>query len=402
MNPYVVIRSVARFGAVLLIASGVAHAATLHVAPTAAGCKSDAVDRNLYCSLRSAIAAANRNADADVIALEANGVYELADVDHANEGGNGLPAIAGTLRIEGNGATIRRSDAANVPPFRLLRVAKDGDLSLDRVTLRNGNTARGFDGAAIWSTGRLALTFCTLEENHSGDDGGAIRSDGVLRIADSLVRGNSARWRGGVGGGLQSSTQAGSADTIIERTTFENNEAWSGGGALWVMGTTLLVNTTLSGNRAGERGGGLLNYGSLELRNATITDNQAGVTGGGLFTYGPVSLGNTLLSGNRAMIASDCQGKLVSLGYNQIGNSYRCTLDGDATGNVAGGVPALAPIADVGGVRAHEPRTGGTLIDAGNPAPPGSADAACDRVDQRNHARAGRCDIGAIEHGTSG
>jgi len=402
MNLCVVIRSVVRTGAVLLTATGGVQAATLHVAPTTAGCKADAVGKNHHCSLRSAIEAANRNTDADVVALDPNGVYELAEVDHANEGGNGLPAIVGTLRIEGNGATIRRSDAANVPLFRLFRVEKDGDLTLDRLTLRNGATPRGFDGAAIWSVGRLTLAFCTIEENHSGDDGGAIRSDGVLRIADSLVRGNSARWRGGVGGGLQSSTQSGSADSIIERTTFENNEAWSGGGALWLMGTTLLVNTTLSGNRAGERGGGLLNYGNLELRNATVTDNQAGVTAGGLFTYGPATLGNTLLSGNRAMIASDCQGKLVSRGYNQIGNSYRCTLDGDATGNVPGGVPALAPISDVGGVRAHEPRIGGTLIDAGNPAPPGSADAACDRVDQRNHARAGRCDIGAIEHGTSG
>lgn len=401
MNLCVVIRSVARIGAVLLTAAGGAQAATLHVAPPGAGCKT-AAGENHYCSLRSAIAAANRSTDADVISLDPSGVYELTDADHANEGGNGLPGITGALRIEGNGATIRRSDAANVPQFRLFRVGKDGELELDRLTLRNGATPRGFDGAAIWNTGRLTLTFCTLEENHSGDDGGAIRSDGLLRIADSLVRRNSARWRGGVGGGLQSSTQSGSADSIIERTTFENNEAWSGGGALWLMGTTLLVNTTLSGNRAGERGGGLLNYGNLELRNTTVTDNQAGVTAGGLFTYGPVTLSNTLLSGNRAMIASDCQGRLVSLGYNQIGNSYRCTLDGDTTGNLSGGVPALAPIADIGGVRAHEPRAGGMLIDAGNPVLPGSADAACDRVDQRNQARAGRCDIGAIEYGAGG
>jgi hypothetical protein len=332
-----------------VLAAGAAQAATLHVSPPSPGCKADAA-RQSYCSLREAVAAANANAGDDVIALDKDGVYELAEVDHVNEGGNGLPAVTGTLRIEGNGATIRRSEAAGVPPFRLFRVEKTGDLALDHVTLRNGATPRGFDGAGIWSTGKLALTFCTLEENHSGDDGGAIRSDGVLKMSDSQVRGNSARWRGGVGGGLQTNTQFGSAQTTLERTTFENNEAWAGGGALWVMGTTVLVDTKLAGNRAGERGGGVLNYGNLELRNATITDNQAGVTGGGVFTYGPASLAHTNLSGNRAMIARDCQGTLVSLGNNRIGNSYRCTLEGDASGNVVG-----APTAQSAAVLTHEP-----------------------------------------------
>ncbi len=110
MNLCVVTRSVVRIGAVLLTVTGGAQAATLQVAPATAGCKADAVDKNRYCSLRSAIAAANRDAGADVIALEPNSVYELAEVDHVNEGGNGLPAVIGTLRIEGNGATIRRSD----------------------------------------------------------------------------------------------------------------------------------------------------------------------------------------------------------------------------------------------------------------------------------------------------
>lgn len=329
-----VLRS-ARHVALALLAAGSAHAATLRVAPASPGCKADAAQQ-AYCSLRAAVAAANASPGDDVIVLDKNGVYDLAEVDHVNEGANGLPAVTGKLRIEGNGAVVRRSEAEGVPQFRLFRVEKAGDLALDHITLRNGATARGFDGAAIWSTGRLALVFCTLEENHSGDDGGAVRSDGTLRIADSVIRGNSARWRGGVGGGLQSNTQFGDADSVIERTRFENNEAWAGGGAMWVMGKTQLVDTTLSGNRAGERGGGVLNYGNLELRNATITGNQAGVTGGGVFTYGPASVAGTKLTGNRAMIAGDCQGTLVSLGNNRIGNSYRCTLEGETSGNVVG------------------------------------------------------------------
>lgn len=383
------------------LCAGSAQAATLRVAAPSGGCKPDA-DKHVYCSLREAVAAANTLPGDDEIVLENNASYELAEVDHDNEGGNGLPAVTGKLRISGNGATIKRSDAAKAPVFRLFRVLQDGDLTLAGVTLRNGATPRGFDGAAIWNVGRLTLESCTLEGNHSGDDGGAIRNDGVLKISDSLVRGNSARWRGGVGGGLQSTTQFGPAEVLIERTTFENNEAWSGGGAVWVMGPTTLINVTLSGNRAGERGGGILNYGSVDLRNVTITANQVGVTGGGLFTYGAVTLGNSLLAGNHAMIAGDCRGTLVSRGYNRIGSSYGCTLEGDATGNLDGDSATLSALSEIGGVRAHMPAKDSTLIDAGNPAQPGSGDAACARVDQRNRAREGRCDIGAIEYDRGG
>lgn len=379
-----------------------ADAAELRVAAPSASCVSRS-EEGMYCSLREAVVASNRSVEADIIVLAKAGVYTLTDLDHVNEGGNGLPAITGIVRVEGNGATIERSAAANVPAFRLFRVERGGDLTLNHLTLRNGSTPRGFDGAAIWSVGRLALAFCVLEENHSGDDGGAIRSDGVLSMSDSLVRRNSARWRGGVGGGLQSTTQFGSADSVIERTTFENNEAWASGGALWLMGTTVLINTTVSGNRAGERGGGLHNYGSVDLRNSTVISNQAGITGGGMFTYGTASLSNTVLSGNRAMIASDCEGVLFSRGYNQIGNSYRCKLEGDQTGNIRGGSPLLEPLSEADGVRAHQPVVGGDLIDAGNPALPGSLDAACDKVDQRRHPRsAGKCDIGAIERSSGG
>jgi len=349
-------------------AAAAADAAALRVAAPGPDCKPDP-QRHLYCSLREAIATANAAAGPQRIELAAEAVYELTDVDHDKEGGNGLPAIVGTLQIAGNGATIRRSAAADVPLFRLLRVADSGRLALDHLILRNGATGRGFDGAAIWNTGHLTLSHCTLESNHSGDDGGAVRNDGKLAISDSAIRGNSARWRGGVGGGLQSSTQFGGAETTLERTVLENNEAWAGGGAMWLMGTTVVVDTRLSGNRAGERGGGIMNYGNLELRNATVTDNQAGVTGGGLFTYGTATLSHTRLSGNRAMIASDCQGTLVSRGDNRIGNSYRCTLQ-DVPGDASGAAPLVGRPADGATQPAAAPAEGAAV---GAPASAGIA-----------------------------
>jgi hypothetical protein len=338
----------------LPVTAGAAGSAALRVAAPGADCRAEP-RKYIYCSLREAVAAANAAAGEQLIVLDKDASYDLTEVDHQNEGGNGLPAITGKLRIDGNGATIRRSDAAGTPVFRLLRIDKGGELTLDRLTLRNGSTTRGFDGAAIWNVGRLTLTNCTLESNHSGDDGGAIRSDGILNVADSLIRGNSARWRGGVGGGVQTSTQFGSAETLLERTRLENNEAWAGGGALWLMGTTRLVDTRLTGNRAGDRGGGILNYGALEMRGATVTDNQAGVTAGGLFTYGPATLSKTQLSGNRAMIATDCQGTVTSLEHNDIGNSFRCTQQPGAAGAPAGAAPVATEPSAAGSGAALRP-----------------------------------------------
>lgn len=298
-------------------------AAELRVLAPSADCR-EQPERQRYCDLARAIVASNRNPGEDVIQLAPDAIYTLSRIDHEAEGGNALPAVVDTLTMLGNGATLQRGDAPGTPLFRLLRVAKGGALSLKQLRMRNGATGRGFDGAAIWSTGTLALSECTLEDNQSGDDGGAIRSDGVLRIHDSVLRKNSARGRGGVGGAIQTHSQFGAADTVIARTALENNEAWAGGGALWLLGSTALDRVTLTGNRAGDRGGAVMNYGDLKLDQVNITGNQAVVTGGGLFTYGPARLIDSMVIGNHAMIASDCEGAVLASASSQIGNTYRC------------------------------------------------------------------------------
>jgi hypothetical protein len=49
----------------------------------------------------------------------------------------GLPVITAPIRINGNSATITRSPATD---FRFFRVAGQGNLTLDTLTLRNGCT----------------------------------------------------------------------------------------------------------------------------------------------------------------------------------------------------------------------------------------------------------------------
>ncbi|MBK8022877.1 MAG: hypothetical protein IPK19_15960 [Chloroflexi bacterium] len=90
--------------------------------------------------LINAITCANATAANDVINLNAGSTYTLTEIV-ANL--TGLPPIvtagtAGTLTINGNGATITRSSAGGTPQFRLFHVNENANLTLNRLTLTNG------------------------------------------------------------------------------------------------------------------------------------------------------------------------------------------------------------------------------------------------------------------------
>ena len=73
--------------------------------------------------LKGDIAAANADGQANTINLFAGGVYTLTTVDNSLNGLNGLPDIASTLTINGQGATIQRGTASGTPAFRLFYVS---------------------------------------------------------------------------------------------------------------------------------------------------------------------------------------------------------------------------------------------------------------------------------------
>jgi len=51
----------------------------------------------------------------------------------------GLPEVTGRIVVQGNGAIIQRTGAAE---FRILDVGAAGDLTLDRVTIKEGDAGR--------------------------------------------------------------------------------------------------------------------------------------------------------------------------------------------------------------------------------------------------------------------
>ena len=237
-----------------LLVSGPARAATITATTTA----EDVSANDPGCSLREAIIAANRGTakagcpagDAgtpDTIVLQAGATYTLTKPDGVEifradrgpwYGPNGLPPIASSIVIEGNGATIARSGGANAPFFRFFYVGADpnslntlgytspgaGSLALKHLSLRGG-LAEGGDsngggggagmGGAIFNQGTLTLNAVTLSGNTA--QGGAaihasIGASGGGIGSDSVPGATGTGHGGGFGGSVFAGADGGGAD----------------------------------------------------------------------------------------------------------------------------------------------------------------------------------------------
>ena len=112
---------------------------------------------------------------------------------------------------------------------------------------------------------------------------------------------------------------------------------------------------------------------------------------------------NTIVARNAAGVSNDCDGPIVSDGYNLLQNTAGCVITGDPTGNILGVDPRLRPLADYGGpTETMALRPSSPAIDAGSAA-------AGPVTDQRGVARPQdgdgdgipACDIGAYERSSS-
>lgn len=360
-------------GAALLLAlSGTpsVHAATITVTPGAVGLADDG-----QCSLVEAITNANNDSQlyatagecaagsgADIITLAGN-TYGYAPGTVNPPDWSPLPAVSSPITIDGNNAAIERTGGTT---FRILYIAASGDLTLNNVTLRNGNLNFSY-GAGIYNDG------------------------GTVTINNSTISGNS--------------TQNGSGGGIVNG------------------GTMTLNNSTVSGNSAGNGGGGIYNSGTLMLNNSTVSGNSAS-DGGGIYNQGSVTFNRTIVSGNSATSASEVSnyyGSVTSNNYNLFGDSSQTNAQAfngfapsgtDRTATSDGTHPAaIGGILDTtlaqNGAQSHT-FTHALVVDSPAIDVIPITDANCNpgsSVDQRGGARANgvnqggaACDIGAFEY----
>ena len=146
--------------------------------------------------------------------------------------------------------------------------------------------AAGGNGAAIHvnaATASAILTNVTFDNNSSANNGGGIRSIGVVTLNNVYFNNNNAAANNGAGGGVYNERAM-----TMNAGAFTGNYALTAGGALHNTGaiaTASLTAVLLASNRAGTNGGAVLqaNGASLVLTDVVFQDNWAAGSGGAFY-----------------------------------------------------------------------------------------------------------------------
>jgi hypothetical protein len=420
-------------------------------------------------SLREAIEAANTDTSVDGSVAGSGADTIEFDPTLFAEGPQSLVLIAGqfwvtaSLAINGPGSSLLTIDASGNDPTSAVHDGKGSrvffvydrnatvlsNFSLSALTLTGGDVGGGgaiyaeenlsltdcvlFDNASGYSadvpadilaggailvdapSGVATLTRCTLRENYTYSDGGAIATAFLsdFRIVDSSIVNNRARSDGG-------GVDIWVTPLIVQNSTIANNlaENGEGGGIRGDDAKITLINSTVSGNTSGRNGGGIGRFGGsviLDLQFSTVVNNHANLDGGGISRCSTSMVGS-VVAGNSAHFGQDLFGGSATfdkVSYSLIGNREFTPLAAapvsapDAHGNMIGdatiGVidPLLGPLADNGGpTLTHAPLAGSPLINRGDPAAVaglGNVPAADQRGAPYARVASGRIDIGAVE-----
>jgi len=220
-------------------------------------------------TLREAIALAEQSEGSDLIRFDPSlhgTTIELTQIADTSAGPSAF-RVAEDITIDGGpGVTVVRDPAAGA--FRLFYVSSTGRLTLRRVNLADG-LARAGDGAVAGQRGSGGGGAAGL--------GGAILSEGFLRLESCELRGNAAEGGNGGGptGGATSSGGGGGGGLAAAGSVSIDRNGGKGGGALGGNGGMAGVTPTV-GNPGGFGGGG--GGGAAGIRNTW--PNAAGGDGG--------------------------------------------------------------------------------------------------------------------------
>ncbi len=351
-------------------------------------------------SLRQAILNANSHAGLDTITFSVNGTITLAA---------GLPAISDDLTIDGSGQVVTISGNHL---YRVFYINSGKTVTLDTLSITNGNggsegggaiyngggiltvtntvfsgnTAIEYGGAIDNEAGSITVTGCTFSSN-SAEYGGAIDNyEASLTVTNSTFSSNNATYGGGI---LNIATAS------VTGSTFSGNSAQFGGGIENYGGVLTVTNSTFSGNSADDYGGGIVNFngGTSKVINSTFSANSAD-DGSGIYAWtgGSLYLKNTILANSKGGVDCFNNGTLSADIHNLIESHSGCGTP------VSSADPKLGSLASNGGPT----KTFGLLI--GSPAIDAGDDAACaaapvSNLDQRGRARpvGAHCDIGSVE-----
>ncbi len=263
---------------------------------------------NGKCSLAEAIMAANTAKQFDscktgvlgesVIELMP-GEYVFTQVDQSppvyewlisvTDVGTALPPIAYPMTIHGNGATLTRAE--NAEPFRFFELMVNSTLTMDNLTIQNGDVAKDW-GGAIYSMSSSIFLDRVRFVNNSSDNGGAIYFTlGRLDISNSEFINNTSTNNGGA-------LFIDSSRSSIQSTRFEGNESDGNGGGLYAYFATLVIadsffmKNRVTGNANGNWGGGMFtNHVNVTITGSQFYQNESAAYGGAVGVINPILAG---------------------------------------------------------------------------------------------------------------
>ncbi len=265
------------------------------------------------CTLADHIRAANTNRAVGFCpAGTSHDIITITDDIVLSEG---LPAITGTITIEGGGHSI-----SGAGEFRIFDV-NGGNLTINNLTLTEGRADHG--GAVRLQAGQLAIYDSSFVGNKTEKSAGAIyASGGTLDIRESRFENNCALLadyllaagidrdqtsvdgdgcvnisytRSEIDGELQTNVDGGAirllngAQAAIARSTFFNNRATYGGAISTSSRNDRLVisRSSFVGNRASDSGGAIgavwTGGGSILVSGSSFVKNSAKNSGGAIY-----------------------------------------------------------------------------------------------------------------------
>ncbi|MFH2101880.1 MAG: right-handed parallel beta-helix repeat-containing protein [Chloroflexota bacterium] len=317
-------------------------------------------------------------ATTDVINLAAGCTYELVQVNNTTGGDNGLPVIASSIVINGNGAVIMRTSV--VPEkFRLFYISSLGSLEINEVTLTGGHAYNSADtnqvipnsGGAIFNSGHLTVNNSLIQENYARE-GGGIFNTGTMKLSGVTIDSNHDYFGLPGGAGLHNTGSG-----TVENSTFSHNGVPELQDGIFNVGTLVMTNSTVSHNGFT----GIDNEGDLTINHVTIAFNGGVAVG----SCGDMYVSNSIIAQPPGTGGCGC-------------NTIHPIFPNIDTTGTCGGILVnltdirLGPLADNGGpTQTHALLPGSVAIDIVN--------RLCLPTDQRGITRpfGQKCDAGAYE-----
>lgn len=181
--------------------------------------------------------------------------------------GTALPPIVTPVTIHGNGAILTRAEGSE--PFRFFELMINSTLTMNNITLQNGDAADDWGGAIYSMNASITLDNAHFINNHS-DNGGAIYFTlGRIDITNGRFVNNHSTGNGGA-------VYLDSSRSLIQSTHFEENVSDYNGGGLYAYFTTLVIRDGFFiRNRVNEEAVGLWG-GAINAQhvNITVTESQ--------------------------------------------------------------------------------------------------------------------------------